>query len=238
MLPSALCWAPEVCCGSGCKKGAEGGDTRLFPGDTPGWWSSPRRPHPFLGGLWGGGDCWGAGGRRVTSRAGGAAGGHLGGVPADERGRQTGHTGDSGTAVPCRAERAGRIGPARPRIGAAAPALTRRRCRARRRAGDAAGGGRRRSAPVPVPGRRAPVEPGPAMGALTSRQNAGVEEVDIPANSVYRYPPKSGKRGGVPALLRAGEGGPGATLFRLWRVSLHPHPRWGRGCSCAPRRLA
>lgn len=45
------------------------------------------------------------------------------------------------------------------------------------------------------------------MGALTSRQNAGVEEVDVPANSVYRYPPKSGKRGGVPVLLRAGEGG-------------------------------
>ncbi|KAM9715430.1 E3 ubiquitin ligase RNF157 isoform 2-T2 [Menidia menidia] len=30
------------------------------------------------------------------------------------------------------------------------------------------------------------------MGALTSRQNIGVEEVDIPSNSVYRYPPKSG----------------------------------------------
>ncbi|XP_065118767.1 E3 ubiquitin ligase RNF157 isoform X3 [Paramisgurnus dabryanus] len=30
------------------------------------------------------------------------------------------------------------------------------------------------------------------MGALTSRQNAGVEEVDIPSNSVYRYPPKTG----------------------------------------------
>uniref|UniRef100_A0A6Q2XK07 E3 ubiquitin-protein ligase n=1 Tax=Esox lucius TaxID=8010 RepID=A0A6Q2XK07_ESOLU len=30
------------------------------------------------------------------------------------------------------------------------------------------------------------------MGSLTSRQNAGVEEVDIPSNSVYRYPPKSG----------------------------------------------
>ncbi|XP_074870986.1 E3 ubiquitin ligase RNF157 isoform X2 [Carettochelys insculpta] len=30
------------------------------------------------------------------------------------------------------------------------------------------------------------------MGALASRQNAGVEEVDIPAHSVYRYPPKSG----------------------------------------------
>uniref|UniRef100_A0A3Q4BYA3 E3 ubiquitin-protein ligase n=1 Tax=Mola mola TaxID=94237 RepID=A0A3Q4BYA3_MOLML len=29
------------------------------------------------------------------------------------------------------------------------------------------------------------------MGALTSRQNIGVEEVDIPSNSVYRYPPKS-----------------------------------------------
>ncbi|XP_047232253.1 E3 ubiquitin ligase RNF157 isoform X2 [Girardinichthys multiradiatus] len=30
------------------------------------------------------------------------------------------------------------------------------------------------------------------MGALTSRQNIGVEELDIPSNSVYRYPPKSG----------------------------------------------
>ncbi|KAM9773381.1 E3 ubiquitin ligase RNF157 isoform X3 [Syngnathus typhle] len=30
------------------------------------------------------------------------------------------------------------------------------------------------------------------MGAFASRQNIGVEEVDIPSNSVYRYPPKSG----------------------------------------------
>uniref|UniRef100_A0AAV2LJQ9 E3 ubiquitin-protein ligase n=1 Tax=Knipowitschia caucasica TaxID=637954 RepID=A0AAV2LJQ9_KNICA len=30
------------------------------------------------------------------------------------------------------------------------------------------------------------------MGALTSRQNMGVEELDIPCSSVYRYPPKSG----------------------------------------------
>ncbi|XP_077482278.1 E3 ubiquitin ligase RNF157 isoform X4 [Stigmatopora argus] len=30
------------------------------------------------------------------------------------------------------------------------------------------------------------------MGAFVSRQNIGVEEVDIPSNSVYRYPPKSG----------------------------------------------
>lgn len=54
------------------------------------------------------------------------------------------------------------------------------------------------------------------MGALTSRQNAGVEEVDVPANSVYRYPPKSGKRGG----------GAGSA------------PRWGGGgtrCDLVPR---
>lgn len=31
------------------------------------------------------------------------------------------------------------------------------------------------------------------MGALTSRQNAGVEEVDIVSNHAYKYPPKSGK---------------------------------------------
>lgn len=30
------------------------------------------------------------------------------------------------------------------------------------------------------------------MGALTSRQNAGVEEVDVASNHAYKYPPKSG----------------------------------------------
>ncbi|XP_041073370.1 E3 ubiquitin ligase RNF157 isoform X2 [Carcharodon carcharias] len=30
------------------------------------------------------------------------------------------------------------------------------------------------------------------MGSLNSRQEAGVEELDLPAGSVYRYPPKSG----------------------------------------------
>ena len=44
------------------------------------------------------------------------------------------------------------------------------------------------------------------MGALTSRQHAGVEEVDIPSNSVYRYPPKSGE-----GATRAGD--EGATLL-------------------------
>lgn len=42
------------------------------------------------------------------------------------------------------------------------------------------------------------------MGALTSRQHAGVEEVDVPAHAVYRYPPKSGER--RPAAGRGGAG--------------------------------
>ena len=50
------------------------------------------------------------------------------------------------------------------------------------------------------------------MGALTSRQHAGGEEVDIPSNSVYRYPPKSGERepglrGGRDAPARGGSPG-------------------------------
>lgn len=32
------------------------------------------------------------------------------------------------------------------------------------------------------------------MGSLTSRQNAGVEEVDITSNHAYKYPPRSGIR--------------------------------------------
>lgn len=31
------------------------------------------------------------------------------------------------------------------------------------------------------------------MGALTSRQHAGVEEVDVVSNHAYKYPPRSGK---------------------------------------------
>lgn len=30
------------------------------------------------------------------------------------------------------------------------------------------------------------------MGALTSRQNAGVEEVDVISNHAYKYPPRAG----------------------------------------------
>jgi hypothetical protein len=31
-----------------------------------------------------------------------------------------------------------------------------------------------------------------SMGGLTSRQHAGVEEVDIVSNNAYKYPPRSG----------------------------------------------
>lgn len=32
------------------------------------------------------------------------------------------------------------------------------------------------------------------MGAITSRQHAGVEEVDVVSNHAYKYPPRSGKQ--------------------------------------------
>jgi hypothetical protein len=35
-----------------------------------------------------------------------------------------------------------------------------------------------------------------SMGALTSRQHAGVEEVDIVSNHAYKYPPRSGMSNG------------------------------------------
>lgn len=67
------------------------------------------------------------------------------------------------------------------------------------------------------------------MGALTSRQHAGVEEVDIPSNSVYRYPPKSGEGRARAAGSGGGEGerhggGPGGP-----RVGLGAGQVGGRG---------
>uniref|UniRef100_A0A8B9CZ10 E3 ubiquitin-protein ligase n=1 Tax=Anser brachyrhynchus TaxID=132585 RepID=A0A8B9CZ10_9AVES len=45
----------------------------------------------------------------------------------------------------------------------------------------------------PPPRRSAPpAGPAAAMGSLLSRRIAGVEDIDIQANSAYRYPPKSG----------------------------------------------
>lgn len=55
--------------------------------------------------------------------------------------------------------------------------------------------------------------PAAAMGSLLSRRIAGVEDIDIQANSAYRYPPKSGEgRGAAP--LSAGDGGRGMGLRR------------------------
>lgn len=46
-----------------------------------------------------------------------------------------------------------------------------------------------------------------AMGSLLSRRIAGVEDIDIQANSAYRYPPKSGEgRGATPLSAGSGEG--------------------------------
>lgn len=79
-------------------------------------------PIPALGVPGDGIAAGGAGGRRVTAGAGGdggllyggTTGSTWGGVSADKRGRQTGHTGDSGTSAPRRAEPSGRGGWARP----------------------------------------------------------------------------------------------------------------------------
>lgn len=68
------------------------------------------------------------------------------------------------------------------------------------------------------------------MGSLLSRRIAGVEDIDIQANSAYRYPPKSGEArrwlrpppprpsarapAGDPSPLRGGFPGPGRLLGR------------------------
>lgn len=50
--------------------------------------------------------------------------------------------------------------------------------------------------------------PGPprTMGSILSRRIAGVEDIDIQANSAYRYPPKSGERGPRPRARTARRG--------------------------------
>lgn len=53
------------------------------------------------------------------------------------------------------------------------------------------------AAAICVPSRPRPrPRPGPlrTMGSILSRRIAGVEDIDIQANSAYRYPPKSGER--------------------------------------------
>lgn len=43
------------------------------------------------------------------------------------------------------------------------------------------------------------------MGSILSRRIAGVEDIDIQANSAYRYPPKSGELPGARAGAGAGD---------------------------------
>lgn len=45
------------------------------------------------------------------------------------------------------------------------------------------------------------------MGSILSRRIAGVEDIDIQANSAYRYPPKSGERPVRARTARRGLGG-------------------------------
>ena len=49
-----------------------------------------------------------------------------------------------------------------------------------------------RTPPPPPPPQPRPGPP-PIMGSILSRRIAGVEDIDIQANSAYRYPPKSGE---------------------------------------------
>lgn len=64
--------------------------------------------------------------------------------------------------------------------------------------------------------------PAAAMGSLLSRRIAGVEDIDIQANSAYRYPPKSGEgRGAAP--LSAGNGGGGRAF--AWPGAPQAAPR-------------
>lgn len=43
------------------------------------------------------------------------------------------------------------------------------------------------------------------MGSILSRRIAGVEDIDIQANSAYRYPPKSGELPGARVGAGAGD---------------------------------
>lgn len=75
------------------------------------------------------------------------------------------------------------------------------------------------------------------MGSILSRRIAGVEDIDIQANSAYRYPPKSGEwpaaaRWAAGGALRAGLGwglpwapGPSCRLLARSSARSRPEPR-------------
>lgn len=64
------------------------------------------------------------------------------------------------------------------------------------------------------------------MGSLLSRRIAGVEDIDIQANSAYRYPPKSGeaRRG-----LLCTDAGREPFPVSGWAPAGLPGPRWPSG---------
>ncbi|KAG8506469.1 E3 ubiquitin-protein ligase MGRN1, partial [Galemys pyrenaicus] len=91
--------------------------------------------------------------------------------------------------------------------------------------------------PRPDSARPGPPRPLRTMGSILSRRIAGVEDIDIQANSAYRYPPKSGERaaGRGPGGGCGARRGPGAAAARASRPeaprALGPNP-W---CGAASR---
>lgn len=91
---------------------------------------------------------------------------------------------------------------------------------------------------------RVQTRPGPprTMGSILSRRIAGVEDIDIQANSAYRYPPKSGERP-APALPRpqARPRGPSGRVGALLGPELRAHSTrtpgrgWGAGLAALAR---
>lgn len=98
--------------------------------------------------------------------------------------------------------------------------------------------------PVPPPPLCAPGPPAlsaAAMGSLLSRRIAGVEDIDIQANSAYRYPPKSGEGRGDRGEGRAVPGPvpPGPSGEAEEGVRERPSPAWaGSGSGCAAAQPA
>ncbi|KAJ8786607.1 hypothetical protein J1605_006096 [Eschrichtius robustus] len=78
------------------------------------------------------------------------------------------------------------------------------------------------------------------MGSILSRRIAGVEDIDIQANSAYRYPPKSASLHGGPRALRPDPGawvgtaltassrlGDLGSVGSLLRASAPSYAHWG-----------
>lgn len=79
----------------------------------------------------------------------------------------------------------------------------------------------------PTPASRPRPRPGlpRTMGSILSRRIAGVEDIDIQANSAYRYPPKSGERPARPLARSRARPGPERGVGRA-----RPRGALRRGC--------